>query len=634
MPLSVRPPMRGLREVRDLREVHDRPVLSAGRAVRATLLLAVCGSLLAAGPAPAHALARHAEKDTATIGVIEIEGALPDRSREMGVFGGGDSGPTLRDVVDGIDRAARNDKLRGLVIKLKEPALDTSDIEELAPALQRFRDAGKKVHVYAYGYGTSELLLASHADEVIIQDGGAVSLPGIYVEEMYLADTLAWAGLKADMVQVGDYKGAADQVMYNKPSDAWNQNIDQLLDSLYGHVRTQLKAGRKLDDQRLDAAMNVAWLADAADARKAGLVDTILDLPGLDAHLESTYGATIAWNDDVVSGGKSKLDTSNPFALFSALMTRPERKPKKPTIAVVHIDGPIIDGDSTEGGLFGGSSSVGSLTVRRALAEIEDNDLIKGVVVRIDSPGGSAIASEVIWQGLRRVADAGKPVWVSVGSMAASGGYYILAAGQQVYVNPTSIVGSIGVVGGKISPQGLFDTIKIRTFERARGPRAAMFGSKPWSDADKAAVREKMVQTYELFTQRVTAGRAGIDLSKTAEGRLFTGDKAIGLKMADKIGGLDTALDDLAAKLGLEQGAFEVFDYPQPKSFEEMLQEAFGMASAGAPVLPGVTGELVAIVRAAVGERAWGPMSDGAQMLMQLRDQPVLLATPKVLIFR
>jgi protease-4 len=328
------------------------------------------------------------------------------------------------------------------------------------------------------------------------------------------------------------------------------------------------------------------------------------------------------------------------MALLGLLTKQPETKPKKPTIAVVHIDGAIIDGDSKSGGIMGGEAEVGSRTIRNALEDVLDEDLIKGVVIRIDSPGGSAVASEIIWQGIRRVA-AKKPVWVSVGSMAASGGYYCAVAGDKIYVNPSSVVGSIGVVGGKISMQGLYDLLKVHVVGRGRGPRAGMFASsQQWSPQDFASVKSKMAQTYALFTKRVSAGRKGIDLSKTAEGRLFTGDKAIDMKMADAVGGLDDCISDLAKAQNMDD--FAVMDYPGPKPLGEVLEDALKGFGASAPRIQGASGlsegmaraQLLGAIREVVGPKAWKQMAPSIEGFLQLRDEPVLLISPKVMVVK
>jgi protease-4 len=283
---------------------------------------------------------------------------------------------------------------------------------------------------------------------------------------------------------------------------------------------------------------------------------------------------------------------------------------------------------------MGGEGTVGSRTIRRMIEDLIEEDLIKGVVVRINSPGGSATASEVIYQGLKKLSGH-KPVWVSVGSMAASGGYYSAVGGQKIYVNPSSIVGSIGVVGGRISMDGLYKMLKVNVVDRSRGPRAEMFRStSPWTAEEIATIKSKMTETYEQFTDRVAAGRPGIDLSKAAEGRLFTGDRAIELKMADKIGGLDEAIRDLAIEVGVEDP--DVMHFPGPKSIPEMIEEAFGefasMPSVGGGVASPLKG-IDAAGRELFGE-SWTQVRQGMRATLQLRKEPVLLMTPSVLMVK
>lgn len=561
------------------------------------------------------------------LGSIEIKGTPAARSGAMS-FLGGKRNLTLRELVDAIDSAATKDDVGAVLIRLKDAQVSMSQTEELGAAIKRVREKGKRVTVFSESYDATDLLLGSYADEIIIQASGPVSLPGMHMEEMFLADTLSWAGLKADLVQVGEFKGANEQMTRSSPSKPWSENIDQLLDSLYANQRTTIKAGRSMDDARLDEAMKKAWMADSEDAIKVGLVDTQLDLPDLVKHVATKSGLStqktmtlIAARDEV------DLASANPFTILSTIMKPQKREVTQDSIAVLHIDGAIVDGDSKAG--FTGERSVGSRTIRNSLEDILDEDLIKGVIVRIDSPGGSAVASEVIWQGLKRVA-AKKPVWVSVGNMAASGGYYIASAGQRTYVNPSSIVGSIGVVGGKITMGGLYDHLKVHVSSRSRGPMAGMFDSTtPWTDGQIEIVRAKMTETFDLFKKRVAEGRHGIDLSKTAGGWLFAGQKSIDLKMADKLGGMRDALDDLSKQLNL--ASYDVIDYPAPPSLSDMLDNAFGSVSA--PAGAGAIAEIRRLAGGLVGDRAWRQISQAIEGMLQLRREPVVLMHPGVLFF-
>lgn len=614
---SLRPPKIGHAPQRELL------MALAHRSVRGLLAVAVVGSMLAG----AFAAAAGADSK-GRIGNLEIKGAPPARQDSLSLFGG-KRGSTLRELVDAIDSAVDRDDVATVLIRLKDAKLTMSQTEELGAAIKRVRAKGKRVSVFSESYDATDLLLGSYADEIIIQTAGPVSLPGMHMEEMFLADTLGWAGLKADLVQIGEYKGANEQMTRSAPSKPWSENIDQLLDSLYANQRAVIKEGRSMDDAKLDAAMKKAWMADSQDAIAVGLVDCQLDLPDLLKHVASKSGLDTQKTVNLVAArDEIDLTAANPFTILSTIMKPQKREITQDSIAILHIDGTIVDGDSKAG--FSGDRSVGSRTVRNALEDILDEDLVKGVIVRIDSPGGSAVASEVIWQGLKRVA-AKKPVWISVGGMAASGGYYIASAGQRAYVNPSSIVGSIGVVGGKISLGGLYDHLKVHVTSRSRGPMAGMFDSTtPWTDEQLGLVRAKMTETFDLFKRRVAEGRQGIDLSKTAGGWLFAGQKSIDLKMADKVGGLRDALDDMSKQLNLE--TYDVVDYPEPPSFADMIENAFG--SAEAPSGAGAMAELRRIGTSVVGEQAWSQVSQAMEGLLQLRREPVLLMHPGILIFK
>jgi protease-4 len=575
-----------------------------------------------------------AKGERARVATLELKHRPLEQPGPFDWLAGPEGDPTLRDLIMAIRDVAEDESVDELLIRLKDAELGQTQTEELGAAIKFVRDSGKKVRVFADAYGPSELLLGSYADEIVAQAGGPVSLPGMHMEEMFLADTLAWIGVKADFVQIGDYKGASEQMARSGPSKEWDQNINQLLDSIYGNMRGTLKSGRGIDDKQLDAAMQVSWMAEAEDATKAKLIDAAIDLPGLTGHMEAAAGRKIEWLPPIrpTSAGDS-VDMSNPFAIFSLMSKKPSHAPRGPTIAILHIDGPIIDGESSTGGLFGGEGNVGSRTIRNAVEEILEQDLIKGVIVRINSPGGSATASEIIWKGLRRIAEK-KPVWASVGSMAASGGYYCAVAADRIYVNPSSIVGSIGVVGGRMSLDGLYQKVHLNVVSRSRGPAAGMFRStSPWTDQEREMVRAKMKQTYDQFTSRVTAGRKGIDLAKTAEGRLFTGDKAVGLNMADKVGGIDACIADLASELKLD--VYDVMDYPGPKSLQEIIEDAFGGMSAGAPRVPGsAIADAGAVLREVLGDRAYEQIRANLVGMMQLRNEPVILMGPSALIFK
>ncbi|MBL4699259.1 MAG: S49 family peptidase, partial [Phycisphaerales bacterium] len=410
------------------------------------------------------------------------------------------------------------------------------------------------------------------------------------------------------------------------------QNISGLLDGMYNNIRSILLDGRDMSSRELDEAMKVVWSASGEEAIEADIIDAQVDLPLLKEYFEDQYDGDVIWVSNPYAVADNAIDFSSPLAVFAAMMSDSGSVHiDHPTIAVLHINGTIIDGDSSSGGMFGGGTSVGSRTIRNTIETILKEDMIEGVIVRVNSPGGSAIASEVMWQGIERLKTE-KPVWVSVGSMAASGGYYVLSAGDKVFVNPSSIVGSIGVVGGKYAMGELYEKAKINIVERSRGPMGDLFSaSTPWDAAQLQMMRIEMRETYDLFTSRVEAGRDGIDLDETAEGRLFVGSDAVELKMADEVGGLDDAINALAAEI--EMGDFDVVHYPQPPSFEDMILNSFGQFLESPAKSIGAS-QIEVTLRTLLGDQRYLAVVDTLNGLSLLRDEKVLLVSPRAIYIK
>lgn len=564
----------------------------------------------------------------ARVAWLDLEGTPREQPDAFAWLAGPNADPTLSDMLRTLDDIASDKDIDGVLIRVKDASLNLAQIEELGDGIARLRESGKRVDLFAENYTTPEILLGSYTDSAIMQSGCALIMPGLYMEEMFLADALRWVGIEPDFVQVGDYKGASEMMARSEPSKEWDQNISSLLDSRYANIRSVIMKGRGLTSAQLDDAMARAWLADSEQAEEMGLIDSAVDLPALKEHLGGLYEDEVKYDYDYefVSASES-IDLSNPFTMLSKLSKPPKHKPKGPTIAVLHIEGTIVDGESRSSSAFSGSQT-GSRTTRNAIEQILKEDDIEGVIVRINSPGGSAIASEVIWQGLQRLASE-KPVWVSVGSMAASGGYYISVGGERIFVDEASIVGSIGVVGGKLAMGGLYDKVHVNVVTRTRGPLGGIMGSAtPWTDSERALVRKRMTETYDLFAKRVTQGREGIDISRVGEGRLFTGDQAIENGMADEIGGLDDAVRSMADAQGMSR--YSIMHYPGPKSFDELLEEMLG----GIVEAPGVEQQWAGLAKMAIGDDAWPVVRDGIERMMLLRNEPVLLTMPRVLIWK
>ena len=569
-----------------------------------------------------------------TLAYIKLEGPVIERNTTPILpFAVAEEEKSLADIIAEINLAADpSEDIDALVIRLNNFAPSRTQIEEIGKAIDRVREQDRTVHVFTEIYTPASFLIAAHADDVIVQSGGGAMLSGFHTEEMYLADALNAVGIHAEFVQIGDFKGAMETIANSGPSPEWDQNFSALLDGLYDEFATTIAEGRGLSRSQLEQAMGECFIANPETAMRLKLIDRELDRPDLESFLEEEYGEDFVWDNDL-SPAKADADIDYSqmsfFEAFAKMMEMFAPQPIGPvrdSIAVVYIDGAIVDGESTSGGLMS-SANVGSTTIRKALLDIESDDRIKGVVVRIDSPGGSAIASESVWLGLRRVAEH-KPVWVSVGSMAASGGYYIAVAGDKIYVNPSSIVGSIGVISGKLSMQGLFDKVHLNVVSRSRGKGGDMFSTtSAWTPQQRETIRERMGEVYELFTRRVSQGRDGIDISKTAEGRLFEGRRAIKLNMADELGGIEDAIADLASELELAEGRYDILQYPPQPTLEEILNQAFGI---GASIKSPLMNESVELIKAMIGENGWNAVRQAVSTSMQLQRDPILLTAPKV----
>ncbi|MEM1212591.1 MAG: S49 family peptidase [Planctomycetota bacterium] len=543
---------------------------------------------------------------------------------------------SLRIVLNQINHVATSEDHAGLFIFLDEPNLSLTQVQALSDAIADASAAGKKVLVFADTYDLRTYLLASAADKILLQKKGGLALIGLSLEEMYLKGLLEKIGIEASFVQVGKFKGADEQFTRTGPSPEWSANMDNLLDGLYATITERLMANRGMTAEQLDAAMASAWTLTDEELKAAGLVDQIVPRDALDLLIE-TFGHEFDYDFTMGKRSARELPT-NPFALLGAIMNAKPAATRGPTLAVIHMTGPIMTGDSSIGDGFLSSDSIGSRTILEALEEARDDDNIKGVILRLDSPGGSALASELIWQGVRDLAEE-KPVYTSVGGMAASGGYYIASATEKIYAQPASILGSIGVVGGKLAMGGLYDMLGIGIHGRSRGPNADLFNSvAPFSDEQQAMVRKSMTVIYEQFLDRVRAGRGDTiqDLDAVTQGRIFTGTQSVANGLADAEGGILEAQAALAEQLDLGDD-YGVFHLPRAMELDQYLESIFGVQSpAPAAFLPtraAAPAELVAAQRL-LGPHAWAALRRQLTAITQLQREPVLLLGPAAISIR
>lgn len=489
---------------------------------------------------------------------------------------------TLYDCVKMIHRATDDKDVAGLVLIIEEPEMTLAQVEEVTRALQAFKAKGKPVYCYMDQANNLTYAIAVAADHITLAEYSELDIVGLHAELMFFKGLMDKIGIEADMLHCGAYKSALEPFTRTEPSPEAAENINWLLDGIYNRWVQLIADGRKLSAEEVKKLIDTAPLS-AATALKEKLVDDVSSFGAFGKKVRKEFGSDAIIVKDYSKTEGPEIDFDNPFAglmeLFSHL-TESETPAKTAGVGLIYIDGGIVVGPSDEGA-FGGQTA-GSTTVRAAFEKAREDANIKAVVVRVNSPGGSALASDIIWKAATYCAEE-KPLIVSMGGVAGSGGYYVAIPGQTIFAEPTTITGSIGVVGGKIVWKGLFqDKLGLTTTEFKRGKHSDLMSTnRKWTDDERAWMQKYMDEVYTQFKGRVTKSRGDRikkDLEEIAGGRVYTGTQAVDLGLVDKLGGLSDALDFAAGKAGLGRD-YEVVPIPKPSGFAEfvnLLQKLMG----------------------------------------------------------
>lgn len=570
--------------------------------------------------------ARDKEKDQPKVAFFDLKRPIIEKPAEFALFGEGLELP-LRVLVDRLNKAKEDAEIKAVLINFGNTSFNLAQAQEIRDTLAAVTKAGKKTFVYADGYDTPAYIAASGASDICILGGGEMEMPGVHLETMFAKGLLDKIGVQADYIQIGEFKGADEQFTRTEASKELKGELNKLVDAIYAEIVDGIAKHRNLKNEDVKGAIDQAILT-AKDAKDRKLVDHLLDQDGLRDLLGKELGHEVNLVADYGAPPKEKLDLSNPFSLFALLAKKSDHDDDRPAVAVVYAEGVITDGEGGDS-LFGGSI-VGSDDIRKAMRMASRDADVKAIVIRIDSPGGSALASEVMWQAVRRVAK-DKPIIISVGSMAASGGYYLASAGDYIFADSSAIVGSIGVVGGKFVMKDLFGNIGLNTETFTRGKNADLFSSeKPFDEGQRKMVTAWMKQTYDQFTERVMSTRKGKikDIDAVARGRIFAAPQALELGMVDKLGGVEDAIAYAAGKADLRKGAYQVKVVPPTKTLADLLTG------------DNVEEKLPFQPKTALGEgtilKALSPSNarlfgQQLQMLQLLQRRPVLLMSPYVI---
>ncbi len=452
----------------------------------------------------------------------------------------------LNDILKSIKNAKEDDNIKGIYLDVSYMMTGFATIEEIRNALVDFKKSGKFVIAYSEVYTQGAYYLASVANKVYLNPQGILELKGFSSEIMFFKGALDKLDIEAQIIKVGTFKSAVEPFILDKMSDANKLQTTALLGSLYQHFTAKIAESRKIPQDSLMAIADGLKSRSPEDALKYKLVDGL------------------KYKDEILTELKSKTGVEKDKNLATVSITEYAKSIKNTNtssnrIAVIYANGDINSGEGDE-------STIGSEGISRALRKARLDEKVKAVVLRVNSPGGSALASDVIWREVLLTKKA-KPVIVSMGDYAASGGYYIACAADEIYAEPNTITGSIGVFAIIPNMKGFFNNKLGITFDGVKTGQFADLGnvSRPLNDAEKMILQREVNRTYADFTKRVADGRhvtqAYVD--SIGQGRVWTGEQAIKLKLVDKLGHLNDAIVAAAKKAKLKE--YKIVNYPEIK---------------------------------------------------------------------
>jgi protease-4 len=468
----------------------------------------------------------------------------------------------VTDILNAIEAAKTDDKIKGISILNNQSQLGLAQSKAVRDKLEEFKKSGKFVYAYANFFTQGEYYLNSVANQVYLNPMGEVDFKGLSAEILYMKDLQEKTGVKMEVIRHGKYKSAVEPFLAQEMSPENREQMTVLLNSVWSTIVSDIAKSRKLSVIQLNAIANTLGARTPELALANKLIDKV-------AYEDEYHDAIRA---------KLKLDKKEKYDFISitdyakTAATSVEDYSKNDIIAVIYAQGEITGGE-------GDVNVIGEGSIKRSLQEAREDDDVKAIVLRVDSPGGSALTSELIWREIE-ITKKVKPVVVSMGNYAASGGYYIAANADRIFAEPNTITGSIGVFGMLPNINQLGKNIginaeQVKTHDNASG--YSVF--EPIDDNFKGYVLESIERTYATFLKRVADGRkmTTAQVDAIAQGRVWTGIDAHKLGLVDEIGGLDAAIK-YAAKLG-KTSSYRTENYPEyEKSFDDLLANFTGIA--------------------------------------------------------
>jgi protease-4 len=451
-------------------------------------------------------------------------------------------------------RWAREDTdLRGVFICCDNLRIGWAKVQEIRRSLAALRAAGKAVWVHLAHAGIREYVLASAADQVVLAPAGTLDIAGLSSEVTFIAGTLKKLGIEAELVQMGKYKSAAETFTRSDMSEPHREMVESLIHDLYEQVTEAIAGGRRVAAEAACALLDRGPFT-AREAEQLHLVDALLYEDDAEERLRAQL------DDARVIGGPDYVRRR------ARVVRREVLRRGHPAIGMLHITGTIKTGESISG--TDTASACGAAAVARDLKRLRERRDIGAVIIRVSSPGGSGLASDLIWHEVMRTREQ-KPVVVSFGDVAASGGYYIGVAGTPVLAEAGTITGSIGVLAGKAVLKGLYDQLGVTKQVITRGRHAALYSDYvPLGDEERQRLRAEAEFFYADFVDKVASGRrlSAEAVTAAAEGRVWSGRQAKALGLIDQLGGIESALDEAKVLTGLAPEArVAVERYPRPR---------------------------------------------------------------------
>jgi len=514
-----------------------------------------------------------------TVLTLDLPGNLPDGPPQKGLAALLEGQQqSLSDVLGALERGRADPRVKGLMLRIGGGEFGLAQVQELRDAIRDFRAKSKPVFAYSDSYGefesgTAAYYLASACDEIWLQPLGLLSLVGLRAEEPFFRGSLDKLGVVPRFDKREDYKTAMNMLTETSMTPAQREETTSLLTSLRGQIAAGIAEGRNLDP---------ALVGDLIDK------GPYLAQEALDNHLVDHVG----YGEDALKALETRAgEGAKTMTLAHYLDRAGPPHAKGPVIALIYADGLMTRGKSSDTALLG-SGTVGSDSVIHAFRLAEHDPDVRAILFRIDSPGGSAVAAESIWNEVKAARAAGKPVVVSMGGVAGSGGYYIAASADQIVAEPATLTGSIGVLAGKMLIGGLSDKLGITWDAVDGGGNAAMFSPvEDFSPAGHARFEAMLDDIYAGFKARVAEGRK-MDadwVESVAKGRVWTGEQAMQIKLVDSLGGYAVALALAKIQAGIDPAQdVELRLYPEPVSPAQALVNRLSGAGDDGALAPGL----------------------------------------------